>query len=261
MKETAETKTVYHYHCDTCDKDVDIEGDYVHQYKLIKKVKATCTKDGYTLYVCEKCNEEKKESVVKSKGHNYEEVERKEADCLKDGYVKSKCTVCNSKKTETLKSKGHNFVDGVCTVCGAQSTGIRVTTYTTNEETGEEESIQKYYDDFEDAVSAALGTKSTITLQSDVQIESKNENAICLDDENSLITIDFGKYNFTVDYTELSFEEGQYVLKGTSGTVDAAMEIYEADVTIDSGNYQWYWAVSGYTVGEDGSLTGKMVEK
>ncbi|MFQ9114338.1 YDG domain-containing protein [Eubacterium sp.] len=250
-----ETKTVYHYHCDTCDKDVDIEGDYVHQYKLIKKVKATCTKDGYTLYVCEKCNEEKKESVVKSKGHNYEEVERKEADCLKDGYVKSKCTVCNSKKTETLKSKGHNFVDGVCTVCGAQSTGIRVTTYTTNEETGEEESIQKYYDDFEDAVSAALGTKSTITLQSDVQIESKNENAICLDDENSLITIDFGKYNFTVDYTELSFEEGQYVLKGTSGTVDAAMEIYEADVTIDSGNYQCNWAYQAITVGEDGSLT------
>lgn len=43
----------------------------------------------------------------------------KDADCGNDGLKKRECTVCGENESEVIKASGnHNYVDGVCTVCG-----------------------------------------------------------------------------------------------------------------------------------------------
>ena len=66
--------------------------------------------------------------------HDWEEIERVEPTCTKDGYIVYKCTRCEETKTEVLKALGHNFVveEGyagltrnklVCSRCGLVISG------------------------------------------------------------------------------------------------------------------------------------------
>lgn len=42
----------------------------------------------------------------------------KEATCEGDGEKSRKCTECDDVQTEVIKAKGHNYSNGVCTICG-----------------------------------------------------------------------------------------------------------------------------------------------
>ena len=66
--------------------------------------------------------------------HDWEEIDRVEPTCTKDGYIVYKCTRCEETKTEVLKALGHNFVveEGyagltrnklVCSRCGLVISG------------------------------------------------------------------------------------------------------------------------------------------
>ena len=44
----------------------------------------------------------------------------KEATCTATGVMTYTCTLCGETKTETIPMIAHNYVDGVCSVCGAQ---------------------------------------------------------------------------------------------------------------------------------------------
>ena len=44
------------------------------------------------------------------------------ATCTVDGVKTYTCTKCGATKTEAVPATGHNYVDGVCTVCGAKET-------------------------------------------------------------------------------------------------------------------------------------------
>lgn len=42
-----------------------------------------------------------------------------EATCTAPGSATRECTKCHHSETKTIPALGHNFVNGVCTVCGA----------------------------------------------------------------------------------------------------------------------------------------------
>ena len=123
----------------TCEK---------HNYKiLIDRKDSTCEEGGYSTYRCYYCH------VILTKpsdplGHSYGEWkpsengehvqicqndpshvitkkceyvhEHQDATCTADGYSKDVCIVCkNVANVEIIDALGHDYVDGVCSVCGA----------------------------------------------------------------------------------------------------------------------------------------------
>ena len=42
-----------------------------------------------------------------------------EPDCVNAGTKTRTCSKCKEKDVQSIPALGHNFVDGVCTVCGA----------------------------------------------------------------------------------------------------------------------------------------------
>ena len=41
------------------------------------------------------------------------------ATCTQDGIKERVCSKCNNKETASIPAVGHNFVNGICTDCGA----------------------------------------------------------------------------------------------------------------------------------------------
>ena len=78
-----------------------------------------CTKGGEKKKHCLVCGDEDF-SAIPSTGHVWTEWETTaEADCGNDGLKKRVCATCEEEESETVPKTGlHNFVDGVCDVCG-----------------------------------------------------------------------------------------------------------------------------------------------
>ena len=105
-----------------------------HDYKLTKKVDATCTADGYKEYTCSMCGNIKKEITTKKLGHDFSiKKEHKDATCQTAGYDLYKCSRCNETKKVDIAKVDHNYQltktvkatcqnDGykeyTCTMCG-----------------------------------------------------------------------------------------------------------------------------------------------
>ncbi len=72
--------------------------------------------------------------------HNYDEGVVTEATCTKDGYTTYTCSICFGTYTDNvITAPGHTYVDGSCSVCGAEKpacehVGKWVTTHTTHTE-------------------------------------------------------------------------------------------------------------------------------
>ena len=76
-------------------------------------VDADCT----TPKTCSLCSETEGEAL----GHSYgEATETVAPDCTNAGEQQSTCSVCGDVKTETVTALGHNYVDGICSVCGEE---------------------------------------------------------------------------------------------------------------------------------------------
>ncbi|MGM9651213.1 MAG: endonuclease, partial [Faecousia sp.] len=81
---------------------------------------ATCTTDGYTTHTCSLCGYVYVDSTVGATGHSYDEgVITTAATCEEAGVKTFTCANCGDTYTEAIPSTGHNYVDGVCTNCGA----------------------------------------------------------------------------------------------------------------------------------------------
>ena len=52
--------------------------------------------------------------------HNWEAVEVHAPTCTEPGHTEYECSLCGETKEEVVDALGHNFVNGVCTVCGAE---------------------------------------------------------------------------------------------------------------------------------------------
>ena len=96
-----------------------------HSTQLVGKKDATCTQEGYTGdLVCTECKTvvEKGKTIAKLP-HSTQLVDKKDATCTQEGYTGDLvCTECDTvvEKGKTIPAKGHNYEDGVCTVCGAE---------------------------------------------------------------------------------------------------------------------------------------------
>ncbi len=97
-----------------------------HTTQLVGKKDATCTEEGYTGdLVCTECKAVVEEGKTIAKlPHTTQLVGKKDATCTEEGYTGDQvCSVCQTvvTKGETIPAKGHNYEDGVCTVCGAEA--------------------------------------------------------------------------------------------------------------------------------------------
>ncbi len=100
------------------------EKEHTHSYTSEITTAATCTEAGVTTYTCS-CGESYTEAIP-AKGHTSAEAVKENevaATCTTDGSYDSVvyCSVCEaeiSRETKTEKATGHNYVNGVCTVCG-----------------------------------------------------------------------------------------------------------------------------------------------
>ena len=96
---------------------------------------ATCTKDGTKTAKCDRCEEKDTIADEGSKlGHDYstEWTIDKAATCTEKGIKSHHCTRCDAKTDETeIPLADHNYVDGLCTVCGnktiEEATGLEYT--------------------------------------------------------------------------------------------------------------------------------------
>ena len=81
----------------------------------------TCTEQGYREYKCTACGEVYKD-MYKAKGHTWGAWKTvKEATCGEDGLREHTCSIDNVTDQQVVKATGkHNFVKGVCSVCGAK---------------------------------------------------------------------------------------------------------------------------------------------
>lgn len=74
-------------------------------------------KNGETAHykICTVCG-----AQIETAAHEWGEYTiNKEADCENSGSRTHSCTVCGREETEVIPAKGHNYANGVCTVCGA----------------------------------------------------------------------------------------------------------------------------------------------
>ena len=89
-----------------------------HQNGGTITVDATCTYDGYTADVCSICGAHyNKTDIEKAPGHNYESIVT-HPTCTTKGYTTYTCSVCGYKYISNYVDIKHNYIDGVCDICG-----------------------------------------------------------------------------------------------------------------------------------------------
>ncbi len=106
----------------TAIRDLKYEIDCDHNLvSKTEEVAATCTSDGKTAsQECTICGEIVGGETIFSSGHSWaNETIITNPTCKEAGVAQESCTVCGeTHQIEIPKTSSHNFVDGVCTVCG-----------------------------------------------------------------------------------------------------------------------------------------------
>ena len=93
-----------------------------HNYKNTV-IAPTCTTGGSTTHTCSNCGYSYTDLYTNASGHNYQVTSNTPATCGKSGQKIETCSKCNDTKTTTLNATGqHQFVNGVCKVCGKTKT-------------------------------------------------------------------------------------------------------------------------------------------
>jgi hypothetical protein len=114
----------------------DLLGYHVHNYEVVEKVDATCTRGGYTVYTCAECNSTYKGDIKEALGHLEVVDEGTPATCTEKGITEGKhCSRCDLviEEQEEIPAQGHSYVEKItkepdcekegaakytCSVCG-----------------------------------------------------------------------------------------------------------------------------------------------
>ena len=117
--------------CEFCDKLLEkgtiiLVLEHIEEIKGFKK--ATCISNGYTGdKVCKTCNATLENgTTILALGHKNHVINSKNPTCIKEGYTgDTYCTECNElvKKGNYIPKLRHNYVNRICTVCGAIELG------------------------------------------------------------------------------------------------------------------------------------------
>jgi len=124
-------------------KDPDAFPTHIHNLTAVPGKASTCTVKGNIPYwYCKECDKyfsdaEAKTEISKEKTelplaqHKTQLQNQKDATCTEEGYTGNlECTECKTvvEKGKTIPAKGHNYENGVCTVCGAEDPNYVVPT-------------------------------------------------------------------------------------------------------------------------------------
>ena len=112
-------------HCSACDT-VLVSQEVVpmtqHTYTIEVIKKPTCEQEGEMTYTCLVCGDSYTEPIA-TIWHTEEIDEAIEPSCTKTGLTEgTHCSVCGTVvvKQEVIPTIAHNYVNGVCTMCGAE---------------------------------------------------------------------------------------------------------------------------------------------
>lgn len=95
-----------------------------HDYQKKEEVQPTCTKQGYTSYICRCCGDIKKQDIVEAIGHTYEEIPV-QPTCTGNGYLNHICKVCKEEyHTDSIPSLGHQYIDSIVDPTCTNSGGV-----------------------------------------------------------------------------------------------------------------------------------------
>ena len=86
-----------------------------HAWEKIKVYPNSCESEGWTVYECSVCHEQKQDDWTPKLDHKYEAVETVEATCTEDGYQIMQCSYCKSRYTDAQysaehKATGHKWI-------------------------------------------------------------------------------------------------------------------------------------------------------
>lgn len=86
-----------------------------HAWEKIKVYANSCESEGWTVYECSVCHEQKQDDWTPKLDHKYEAVETVEATCTEDGYQIMQCSYCKSRYTDAQysaehKATGHKWI-------------------------------------------------------------------------------------------------------------------------------------------------------
>ena len=120
-------------YCTRCDfvMDTKITKATGHDYKEAGVIASNCTYEGYELYKCNNCGNEKKDSIeINPNAHVSVFIERTEATCDMDGSVTSVCGHCGKVLSEeVIPALNHIEGEWVTEVEGDCTHGIEKTHY------------------------------------------------------------------------------------------------------------------------------------
>ena len=93
------------------------ENPHAHTYTE-SVVKPTCTEQGYTLHTCS-CGDSYRDTVTDALGHDLVHHDAKAATCTEIGWEEfDTCSRCDYTTYREIAALGHDYVNGICTVCG-----------------------------------------------------------------------------------------------------------------------------------------------
>lgn len=115
------TKQGYTVHiCDECGYSGTSEyKDALGHNYAATIITPTCTDEGYTTYTCTNCGDSYQDNYVKAKDHSYALISETIASCEKDG-VRTYACECGDAYTEHETALGHNYEGGLCSACGKE---------------------------------------------------------------------------------------------------------------------------------------------
>ena len=103
--------------CSRCDYfETEEIAALTHSYEAVVTA-PTCTADGFTTHTCSVCGDSYTDAPAAALDHDLSGwVITAPAGCTENGEQRRSCSRCDYFETEVLPA-GHNYVDGVCTVC------------------------------------------------------------------------------------------------------------------------------------------------
>ncbi len=130
---------------------------HAHDYEVVSLTPKTCVKNGEEVLQCKICGRTKTKTLYAFRtGHGTAwtdwDEEWIEPTCHSSGYLRSVCKKCGQIFYEDYVPMTHDFVDGVCTICGGVEEGTEGLSYTYNKSGG-------YY-----VVSGYNGTEANVVI-------------------------------------------------------------------------------------------------
>ncbi len=193
---------------------------------------ATCSTKGVKTYTCTLCKQTKEEAI-ETTDHNWSDwTVTKEANCS-DGEQTRTCSVCSATEKQTIKATGeHNYVNGICSVCGKEQPIVRrfdkVTTAPTD---WSGEYIIVYESEATASVFTGVDAASNYVAGTIVEVDGNKTITETTTDEFTVATIakmEDGSYSIYINGKYISGTSGKNIINtaaaASSNTIELATD-------------------------------------